>query len=663
MKKKPIISILIFLWALVPFYYFTKNSLPTDSYVTTTVIKSALSLIVLNFSAFFLGGIFLKIVHADKRSFHLKRTYKIAIGYGVIFFTLLFIGLLGLFTGNLLTVYIATLSILAAIGIYQFIHELPVNTSMNNSGTDTILISAIVFVVALDLIAALVPPTVRDSLIHHLAIPKLYLKNGGIIPLDFMDFAARSLNLELLYTLALFIKNDIVARVIHFNFYLLSIIALYQFLRDAFRRTPALIGTLLFASTPVIFNVAASAYVDVGLTFFAIMLINALRQYHKEEDDIFVILAGVMAGICISTKVNGYLFVALSGGWLTYIIARLNLPSKEALKKLGIFILLLLLFDTHQIFKNIVQHKNPLYPAISLASGDAVTKDGADLNMAPIERRRLMYGMTLKDELMMPWALSTDVTSKAEYTVDGVLGPIFIIFMPFIIFIKRRRFEIYSFLTISALFTLICWGRFDIRLRYIFVLIPLAAFLVTAVIDDLLDGRDNTIPLPIITKLILSLVIAFTLTMNLYHIFNYISQKEPFAFLTAKMSRVTYLKKHYRPYRVFNYINADINDKDVLIYFLAFGNDGYYCEPDYTYDTYYLGTTFTRIVKKSMDAKGILNGLKARKITHILVDEKFLKMHKKNNYDAIELKRVDKFFNDHTKKLKSIMNSTIFELQ
>jgi len=53
-----------------------------------------------------------------------------------------------------------------------------------------------------------VPPVDRDSLTHHLYVPKLYLKHGGIYEIPEIVFSYFPMNLELLYTAALYFGSD-----------------------------------------------------------------------------------------------------------------------------------------------------------------------------------------------------------------------------------------------------------------------------------------------------------------------------------------------------------------------------------------------------------------------------------------------------------------------
>ena len=46
---------------------------------------------------------------------------------------------------------------------------------------------------------ACVPPVSKDALTHHLAIPKLYLKQGGIYEIPWAKWSYNPMNLDLLY--------------------------------------------------------------------------------------------------------------------------------------------------------------------------------------------------------------------------------------------------------------------------------------------------------------------------------------------------------------------------------------------------------------------------------------------------------------------------------
>ena len=664
MKKKSYLQLIVLIWALIPCYYFLSNSFRTSGYVANTFLISIISVLVLNLAAYFLGGVLFRAIKINTRSFSLKRLHKIAAGYGIIFITLFILGFLSLYTNSVLTGFITLLILLSAFGLYNFINELPVNKSVTFSGTESIYFSIILFVIILDLITTLVPPTLRDSLIHHLAVPKIYLNRGGIVPLDFMTHSFRSLNLELLYMLTLFIKNDIVARAIHFNFYVFSVIALYHFLRGAFSKDSSMIGSMLYASIPVVFNVASSAYVDMGLVFFGILLTDSIRSFYNSEDNLYLMTGGIAAGLCISTKINGYLLVAIMFIWFVMITQRHKLKSGEFLKKIGIFLLFIMIFDSHLILKNLSESKNPFYPVVSLAKGNIFKIGDVEVDMTPAEIRKQIYNFTWQDELKMPWSISTEVESRGEYTVDGILGPIFLIFIPLALFIKRRRYELISFIAIIILYTVVCWGKFGIRLRYLMTLFPICIFLMTAVLDELFrkDG-ESSVATQFIRSGTLVLLIAIIMLPNIYHISSRVARIAPFDFISGSASREQYLQKHYSRYAIFKYINSHLaGDGKNKIYFFDFGNDGYYSDVDYIYDTFFLGQTMKTIVAQSTDMDEVARRVRDMDITHILINTKYLEDDIEINYLSHEKKRLDEYFNKYLILLKKHANDELYEI-
>ncbi|MCK4791873.1 MAG: hypothetical protein KAV87_49535, partial [Desulfobacteraceae bacterium] len=69
-------------------------------------------------------------------------------------------------------------------------NELPVLESpKTKTFLKIVLLGLLLVLIVSVLILSWVPPVSRDALIHHLALPKLYLKHGGIFEIPFMDFS------------------------------------------------------------------------------------------------------------------------------------------------------------------------------------------------------------------------------------------------------------------------------------------------------------------------------------------------------------------------------------------------------------------------------------------------------------------------------------------
>ena len=118
----------------------------------------------------------------------------------------------------------------------------------------TILTVGIVFLIVSITLLCWVPPVSRDALIHHLAVPKLWIANQGMIELPHLPFSYYPMNLDLLYLIPLLFQNDIIPKFIHFFFGLLSAYLIFRYLRHRLKTIDALTGSLIFLSTPIINN-------------------------------------------------------------------------------------------------------------------------------------------------------------------------------------------------------------------------------------------------------------------------------------------------------------------------------------------------------------------------------------------------------------------------
>ncbi|MCG2778088.1 MAG: hypothetical protein L6406_20645 [Desulfobacterales bacterium] len=143
-------------------------------------------------------------------------------------------------------------------------------------------------------ILASVPPVSKDALVHHLAVPELYLKHGGIYEIPSMSFSYYPMNLDLLYLIPLYFGNDIIPKCIHFCFALLTAWLIFGYLKRRLDLSYALFGVLFFLSIPIIVKLSITVYVDLGLIFFSTASLLALIKWiectGKKEDRYFMLL-------------------------------------------------------------------------------------------------------------------------------------------------------------------------------------------------------------------------------------------------------------------------------------------------------------------------------------------------------------------------------------
>ena len=166
------------------------------------------------------------------------------------------------------------------------------------------LLIALIFALIVSVfLLALVPPISKDALTHHLAVPKLYLKKGGIYEIPFMPYSYYPMNLDLLYLIPLYFGCDIIPKLVHFVFALLTAWLIYDYLRRRLGSVYAALGSLFFLSIPIIVKLSITVYVDLGLIFFSTAAFLLLFKWREREfRPKYLIYSAVFCGLAMGTK-------------------------------------------------------------------------------------------------------------------------------------------------------------------------------------------------------------------------------------------------------------------------------------------------------------------------------------------------------------------------
>jgi len=161
-----------------------------------------------------------------------------------------------------------------------------------------------------EIILNLTPPISRDALIHHLAIPKLWLRHGGFYETPWANYSYYPMNINLLYLVCLYFKNDIAPKFIHLAFGLGTGWLIYLYLKQRFDRNWALLGMVIFITTPIVIWLATSAYIDLGMTFFTTASVLAFVRWRDSEYKQFkwLFISSFCMGIAIGSKYNALIF-------------------------------------------------------------------------------------------------------------------------------------------------------------------------------------------------------------------------------------------------------------------------------------------------------------------------------------------------------------------
>ena len=161
-----------------------------------------------------------------------------------------------------------------------------------------LLWGAILVVLLAEVCLGLVPPAVRDELIHHLAMPRLYLQEGKVFEVPFAPFSYYPMLLEMLYIPSLRWGWDSLSKLVHGLYGFLTGVLIFAYCTRRMSSLYGLFAFLFFVSIPIVARLGNLAYVDLGLTFYSTASVLCLLLWLQSQDSWkWLVLAGLMAGL------------------------------------------------------------------------------------------------------------------------------------------------------------------------------------------------------------------------------------------------------------------------------------------------------------------------------------------------------------------------------
>lgn len=527
------------------------------------------------------------------------------------------------------------------------------------------LVLCLILLTASIIVMSLVPPVSRDALVHHLAVPKLYLKHGGIYEIPFMDFSYYPMNLDLLYMIPLYFGNDIAPKIIHFSFALLTAWLIFCYLKKRAGVIYGLSGVLLFLSIPVIVKLSINVYVDLGVIFFSFASLLLMMKWLEKGFRIkYLICSGIMCGLALGTKYNSLVTFALLSLFIPFIYSRFCENKKTrtsgAILSCVVFVFTALVVFSPWMIRNSHWKGNPVYPLynkvfnppapVSYVDTDNKKEDKIRQNRGLFTYRHLVYGESGLEISMLPLRIFFQGVDDNPQLFDGRLNPFLLIFS-LLAFLPIKNVPVYLrrekqiMLLFSFLFILIALFTAVFRIRYIApVTAPLAVLSILGVknlaegLNDLLSRFKNS-PGSIIAASLFILC----LTLNALYIIRLFEKVDPLSYVSGEISRDEYISKYIPEYPALKYINENLA-MDSKIFFIDLGRRGYYCNRDYFFDTGLLH----RIFIEANDPEEILAGFQKRGFSHILVYYPVFDKWVRNNFQAEKQDMVRDFFRNDT---------------
>ncbi|MGE5800101.1 MAG: ArnT family glycosyltransferase [Syntrophaceae bacterium] len=484
-----------------------------------------------------------------------------------------------------------------------------------------------------EVILCLTPPVSRDALIHHLAIPKLWIRHRGFYEMPWADFSYFPMNVDLLYLVPLLFGNDRVPAFIHLLFGWGTGYLVYRYLKDQAGNVWGLLGLLVFVSTPMVIRLSITAYVDLGMIFFTTASVLSYLRWRDGgyEDVKWLLLAAVCMGLAAGTKYNALISWLFLGGAICFLYARDTGKQLQAIRWGLIFFLVAFAVVSPWLVKNLVLKGNPIYPlmdnvfsfvhggretAAFLAAGEAEKSGGYSL----LRNRTLLYGEEIWQILLLPFRIFFEGRDHSPQHFDGVLNPLFALAIPCAFVGSRKGHRFFLFLFIVFVF-LVSILMADVRIRYILPILPFMTILtVTGIRNGIewLQSRRND-AMRLAGRAVL-LVVALLLAVNLVYLWSRFADIRPLPYLLGEESRDDFLSRQVGSYPATAFINRNLPD-DAVVYLLYLSGRGYYLDRDYIHHVGLETGIVKAMARSSADTSMLAAFLKSLGGTHLLVRE------------------------------------------
>jgi len=527
------------------------------------------------------------------------------------------------------------------------------------------LLAGTIVVVAL---MAAVPPVSRDALVHHLAVPKLYVQNGGIYEIPSIKYSYYPMNLELLYCIPLYFKNDILPKFIHFVFALLTSVLIFNYLNRRLNRNYALFGVISFLSLPVIVKLSITAYVDLGLVFLSMAALMLIFKWINSQFTLSYLLMGaVCCGLALGTKYNGLLVFFLLALFVPYAYARMNPGVKggsgRAIVYATVFIIVALIIFAPWMIRNYMWTENPLFPLY-----DSIFNPESPYPSAPLGHfavRQLVYHESWLQIALIPIRIFFQGQDANPQFFDGQLNP-FLLLLPLLAFWRRPSdqptlvLERQLLSGFAVLYILYAFFTKDMRIRYIAPALPALVLLAMfglhnlyGLVTDHVSRMKRYVLIGLIHGAMVLMIV-----LNGQYIYKQFRYVAPLSYISGQVDRDAYIQKYRPEYSVFKYINTHLPPKARLLA-IFMGRRSYYIDREMVFGIELLKD----ITKTAHSVQELWDAIGQQGFTHLIVERRLYEKWQKETFTTQERVQLNEFWRKHAALIYRQSSYELYQLR
>jgi len=532
-------------------------------------------------------------------------------GLAITGYAVFLLGVTGSLADSGIGLLLISLALFSVAGWLRPIRTAPATPSVRSVWEFTALLLLAILLLA-GFVLTLTPEIGKDALIYHLAVPKLYLLHHGFYFIPGNAFTGYPLLGEMHYLLALFLQNDILAKAMNYAVLCGTLLGIGLFARHVLQNQqfPSL-SMLIFISIPSVFAVFHTAYNDLFVTFFTLAALYSFFRWSEDRLTAWLILCGLFSGSAAACKYTALLATPLGCLGILWLAYRSGNGARETLRRLTLYVAAALIAGSPFYLKNWIVMGNPFYPFFyGIFGGRGWDPD--QTRLFDLLTQNFGMGRNLLDYLLLPWNLS--LRAKMDTEFDGILGPIFLLTLPFLAALRRWETPL-QMLLVYALLTFFFWASTVQQIRHLIPLFPLLALVVGAILTRYRSRKK-------IFGLLLCIV-AGSLAFNGYHIVRGFIKIDPLHVAVGLESRDDFLSRTLPTYTMYHFLNQAL-PPDARIFLIYMKNYTFLCDRDCYADEMFEAHTLQKILREEASPDRVRNRLKLAGFTHLLYNEHYL---------------------------------------
>lgn len=476
---------------------------------------------------------------------------------------------------------------------------------------------------SLNILASAAPEVFYDSLVYHLALPKLYLLRGAVVPTPENIYSGLPQGVQMLFGLAMAVSGDRLASLLHALFGAAAAGTLFCCVGRMAGRRAGVLAALLFYLCPLVMYASWACGVDLASAFYVVAAVCVLCRVPEagpERAAGMGALAGLLAAWAAGTKFN----TIPAAGALVLAHAWLERRSGRGWRASAVMVAVAAAATAPWFLKDLAFYGNPLYPFLHERLGWLKPADWASF-MGAAGSRDLKAAFTTASGF---WALVSLPfrCSLGSWPLGDWPGPVLVALVPAAFALRWRWLAsdedppaAWRLVAALALGGALAWALASSLVRYIVPSLPLVAGATALAAER--GAWPRWLKRAAWTWALLGSLMALQST---YRQGWGIGQWE---YLKGKVSRETYLLTQRVTYGLPYYsaaawINAN-TPRDAKVLLLG-ESRAYYLERDFLAATVYDHNPFWTEAAQAKDDDDLRARLAARGVTHLLLSARQL---------------------------------------